>query len=119
MQLIDTPGLDDSEGAIADCEHIKDATTFLMGLADPVAHVFVLTVNFKPGKLTHSVSNMLDSFRRVFDQDGTKRFVEYVSVVFTHVPFANFAFEDGNTLGGDEARVDKDAFEAAFKSAVE
>jgi len=115
-RFVDMPGLDDSRGAREDTRHIRDAATFLMDREDPEAHLFVLVVNSQSPRMSGSVRNMMTTFKKVFDADHTQRFVDYLAIVFTRVPFIEMMYEDGDT---DTDPVTPEDFTAALGAQIE
>ena len=94
--FVDMPGLNASGGASVDTRHIKESATFLRTLKDPVVHNFILVINFGDPRMSASIRNMLETFNSVFDPTGKGHFLNYISLVFTKVPFYSIMLEDND-----------------------
>jgi hypothetical protein len=83
VKVVDMPG--SHGGTEEETRHLRSCAEFLMTRPDPVAHLFVLVVNATSPRMHSSLQNMLSVFKKVYDPDGSKGFINYLSVVFTHM----------------------------------
>lgn len=96
LYVVDMPGLDDSLGPDTDTQHIQNTAQFLMQRPDGEAHMFVLIVNGASPRFSHSIRNMMTTFKKVFDAEDRYDFYNYLAVVFTKVNFLEVMYPDGD-----------------------
>ena len=90
--FVDMPGLNDPEGK--DSAIIRDGCKFLSSAPFPGVHQIVLVVDGQNPRLSRSMREIIRVLRDVFDSDGKQGFVEYLSVMFTKIPFSEWRDED-------------------------
>ncbi len=103
MRIIDMPGLGDPRGPQQDMLNIQHTAKFLMERPGGHASMFVLVVNATSQRVDQGTQLMLDIFRKVFDDNGSRRFVDYVALVFTKAgqDLYKAMYVNGNPKKGD------------------
>lgn len=59
----------------------------------PVAHEIILVVDGQNPRLSKPLKEIIRVLRDVFDEGGKNGFVDYLSVMFTKIPYADWADE--------------------------
>jgi hypothetical protein len=90
--FVDTPGLNDPQGR--DTKIIRECCQFLTDLDHPYASQFVLVIDGTNPRMSKPLREIIRVYKRVFDADGSRNFVNYLTVMFTKFPYSEWTEEE-------------------------
>ena len=90
--FVDMPGLDQRERENSSI--IRDLYDFLMSAPFRVVHQIVLVINGHKPRFNYPLQEAIRVLREVFDPDGKRGLVEYLSVMFTKIEFPDWSAEE-------------------------